>query len=144
MGYQFWDDAIKYLTVEAGPGYTYEVFNEFETITTTQAIENNTIVDQFDIQRTESEKRSYATARWAVDFRYWLIEDGLQLFHDHEGLISLQDASDILVRTHTGLRVPIYEGLNILAQFDYDYKNKPAEGSDRVDYRYILGVGYAF
>ena len=120
LGYQFWDDEVKYLSFEAGPGYTYESF------------------------RTGEEDRNYVTARWAMKFHYWLIGERLQFFHDHEGLISVEDVDDTLVRTHTGFRVPVYEGFDLLAQFDYDYKNKPAEGSEQADYRYILGVGYLF
>jgi putative salt-induced outer membrane protein YdiY len=119
LGYQFWDDDIKFLSFEAGPGYTYESFKT-------------------------GEQRNYATARWAVRFHYWVLEDKLQFFHDHEGLISVEDVDDTLVRTHTGFRIPVYEGFDLLAQFDYDYKNKPAAGAEQADYRYILGVGYIF
>ncbi len=119
LGYQFWDDDTKYLSFEAGPGYTYESF------------------------RT-GEDRNYVTARWAVKFHYWLIGDRLQLFHDHEGLISVEDVDDTLVRTRTGFRVPVYQGFDLLAEFDYDYKNKPAAGSEQADYRYIVGIGYVF
>jgi putative salt-induced outer membrane protein YdiY len=120
LGYQFWDDDVKYLSLEAGPGYTYESF------------------------RTGEEDRNYVTARWAMKFHYWLVEEHLQFFHDHEGLISVEDVDDTLVRTHTGFRVPVYNNFDLLAQFDYDYKNKPAEGSEQADYRYILGFGYLF
>ena len=75
LGYQFWDDDIKFLSFEAGPGYTHESFKT-------------------------GEERNYATARWAVRFHYWLLEDRLQFFHDHEGLISVEDVDDTLVRTH--------------------------------------------
>ncbi len=119
LGYQFWDDAKKYLSFEAGPGYIYEDFSI-------------------------AEDRDFAAARWAFDFRYWVVDDRMQFFHDHEGLINLEDFADVLVRSHTGLRLPVFENFNFLLQVDVDHDTLPAEGKKKTDFRYIVGVGYLF
>lgn len=159
LGYQFWDDSDKYLSLEAGPGYTYEVYSsERDALLTaeegyvdkenpTKAIHGDDIYKRSNEgdkspAYNEHDKRSYVNARWAVDFHHWFFDESLQFFHDHEGLVSLANASDLLIRTHTGVRVPIFNGFNVLAQFDYDWKNIPAKGKEREDFRYILGVGY--
>lgn len=160
LGYQFWDDSEKFLSLEAGPGYTYEVFTSEQKF---NRLDDNTIAyadgvlegQAIDIlgsgahqtsadtySRDLEDKRSYVNARWALDFHHWFLDESLQFFHNHEGIISLEQASDLLIRTHTGVRVPIFNGFNVLAQFDYDWKNIPASGKDREDFRYILGVGY--
>ncbi|MEE9339147.1 MAG: DUF481 domain-containing protein [Methylococcaceae bacterium] len=162
LGYQFWDDSDKFLSLEAGPGYTYEVytseekFNRLDDNTITyadgilegQAIDilgsgaHQTSADTYS--RDLEDKRSYVNARWALDFHHWFLDESLQLFHDHEGIISLEQASDLLIRTHTGVRVPVFNGFDVIAQFDYDWKNIPASGKRREDFRYILGVGYTW
>ncbi|MCH9698769.1 MAG: DUF481 domain-containing protein [Gammaproteobacteria bacterium] len=119
LGYQFWDDDIKYLSFEAGPGFIYEDF-------------------------FVAEDRDFAAGRWALDFRYWLLEDRIQFFHNHEGLINLEDFADVLVRSHTGLQLPLIENLSFTLQIDVDHDTLPAEGRKKTDFRYIVGVGYFF
>ncbi|MCK5831420.1 MAG: DUF481 domain-containing protein [Methylococcales bacterium] len=147
LGYQFWNDDIKYLTVEAGAGYTYQDYNDSIKKNRVPDINNSAIRESFDISAVQvfGESKGYANARWAVDLRYWLLEDRLQFFHDHEGIVAF-DGESFSVKTHTGFRVPVYEGVNLLAQFDYDYDNQnKRNGADSLsDYRYILGIGYAF
>ncbi len=129
LGYQFWDDSEKFLSFEAGPGYTYEVYSG------------------------DSERKSnYVNGRWALDFHYWVLEDTLQFFHNHEGIAGLQktnvgdrdDDHTILIRSHTGVKVPVYGNFHVLAQFDYDWNRYPATGKEHEDFRYILGAGYAW
>ncbi|HFD12495.1 MAG TPA: DUF481 domain-containing protein [Crenotrichaceae bacterium] len=119
LGYQFWDDSKKYFSFEAGPGFIYEDF-------------------------IKANDRDFAAGRWALDFRYWLVDDRIQFFHNHEGLVNLENFSDVLVRSHTGFNLPVIEHLNFLLQVDVDHDTLPAEGKKKTDYRYIVGVGYYF
>jgi putative salt-induced outer membrane protein YdiY len=119
LGYQFWDDSKKYLSFEAGPGYSYEDFNV-------------------------AEDRDFAAGRWAIDFRYWVIDDRMQFFHDHEGIVNLEDFADVLVRSHTGIHLPVIDNFNFTFQFDVDHDTLPAEGKKKTDFRYIVSVGYLF
>lgn len=119
IGYQFWDDAKKFLSFEVGPGYIYEDFNE-------------------------GEDRDFAAGRWAIDFTYWVINDRMQFFHDHEGLVNFEDFADVLIRSHTGIHLPVIENFQFTFQFDVDHDTVPADGQKKTDFRYIVGVGYVF
>jgi hypothetical protein len=50
----------------------------------------------------------------------------------------------VLVRSHTGFRLPVFENFNFLLQVDVDHDTLPAEGKKKTDFRYIVGVGYLF
>lgn len=120
LGHEFWDTKRSFLSGEVGAAYTIEDFAE------------------------PLEDREFIAGRWAIDFNYWVLEDHLQFFHDHEGLISFEDFSDVLYRSHTGFKLPVYKGFELLAQYDFDYDTKPAEGKKKADTRYIIGIGYAW
>ncbi len=119
LGHQFWDDEVKYLSFESGPVYNYENYNVVKD-------------------------RSFIAGRWALDFRYWLINDRMQFFHDHEGILNFEDLADVLVRSHTGIRIPVIGNFNFKFQFDVDHDSLPADNKKKSDFRYIVGVGYAF
>jgi len=150
LGYQFWDESDKFLSFEAGPGYTYEVYNGEDNIDPTEALNADGSINPGFLQTgtdeysREDDERSYVNARWALDFHHWFLDESLQFYHNHEGIISVEKFSDVLIRTHTGIKVPIFKGFDVIAQFDYDWKNIPASGKDREDFRYILGVGYGW
>lgn len=117
IGHELWDTKYSFLSAEVGVAYTVEDFEH-------------------------GEDREFIGARWAIDYNYWLVEDRLQFFHDHEGIVSVEDMGDIIVRSHTGIKLPIYNGFDLLAQFDWDYDTKPSQGTGKTDTRYIIGVGY--
>ncbi|WJW75249.1 DUF481 domain-containing protein [Thiohalobacter sp. IOR34] len=85
---------------------------------------------------------SYPSARWSLNFDHRLQASKLQFFHFHEGYLGLEDTSDLLIRSQTGLRMPLIERLNATAQFDYDWDSTPADGNDKGDARYSLNIGY--
>lgn len=120
LGHEFWDTKRSFLSGEIGVAYTIENFEE------------------------PLEDREFIAGRWAIDYNYWILEDRLQFFHDHEGLISFEDFSDLLYRSHTGFKIPVWQGFEVLAQYDFDYDTKPAEGKKSADTRYIIGVGYTW
>jgi len=119
IGHELWDTKHSFLSAEAGAAYTVE-------------------------DHDEGTDREFIAGRWAVDYQYWVLQDRLQFFHDHEGIISYEDLSDVLVKSHTGVKLPIFEGFKLLAQFDIDYDTKPAEDKKNTDTRYIIGAGYSW
>ncbi len=119
IGHELWNSKISFLSAEAGIGYTMENYNQ-------------------------AEDREFATARWQIDYYYWLLPERLQFFHNHTGLVNLSDVGDILFKSHTGLKLPVYKGFDFLAQIDWDYDTKPAPERLNTDTRYIIGLGYNF
>lgn len=116
LGYQFLETERTNLSFEAGPSYVKEDF----------------IVAQDD---------DYASGRWAVKFDHFLWPKALQFFHDHEGLVSLEDTEKIIILSRTGLRVPLYKNLNTTFQVNWDWDNKPSPGKEREDKAYIFTIG---
>jgi putative salt-induced outer membrane protein YdiY len=118
-GYQIIDTELTNLLVEAGPTYVNE---------------------DFDLAKD----REFITGRWALKFDTFVFEKFAQLFHNQEGLVNLEDTSDVLIRTRQGARIPLRNNLNVAAQVNLDHDTKPAAGRDKTDTKYILSVGYNF
>lgn len=116
-GYQIIDTDLTHLSIEAGPSYVNE---DFETAT-----------DQ-----------NFASGRWALKFDTFIFDKFAQLFHQHEGLVSLERTSDLLIRSKQGIRIPLRKNLNLTAQANVDWDNEPAPGNKQTDTKYILSVGY--
>ena len=119
IGHELWNTKKSFLSTEAGIAYTVEDFKE-------------------------GTDREFIAGRWAVAYHYWILEDRLQFFHGHTGIISYEDFSDVLVKTNTGFKVPVFQGFELLVQFDLDYDTKPAEGKKTTATRYIIGAGYSW
>jgi putative salt-induced outer membrane protein YdiY len=119
----------------AGPGYQF-----LETERTDLAVEAgiNYVVEDYAQQETER----FASARFATDFGWWVLPGTVRMFHTHVGLVSLQQGDDILIKTATGLRIPLREHFNLSLQYEIDWDNVPAEGNERIDERYTLSLGY--
>lgn len=127
------------LRTTIGPGAGYQIIDTEDTSLSVQA--GPTYVNEdYDI----AEDRNFATARWAVKFSTFVFERFAQLFHDHEGLVNLENTSDVLVRTRQGVRIPLRNNLNVSAQVNLDHDTEPAPGRDKTDTKYILSLGYTF
>ena len=116
-GYQFFDTKKRRLSAEIGINYVKENFD-------TQA---NT---------------SYPSARWSVDYKEELFHSRVTAFHFQEGLLGLEDTSDLIIRTHTGLRFPLIHGFLATLQANIDWDNSPAPDKTNTDKTYLLTLGY--
>ena len=119
-GYQIYETDRTNLSIEAGPAYIWE---DYDT----------------------SENQNYAAAHWGLRFDHYLVEAWkLQAFHKHSLDWSLEDASAYLLKTQTGLRIPILDSLQATAQVNFDRNNSPAAGAKKNDYEYLLTGGYVW
>jgi putative salt-induced outer membrane protein YdiY len=116
-GYQFFDTGQRSLSLEGGLTYVNE---------------------DYDL----ADDDSYAAGRWAVRYMQFLLNDKAQFFHDHEGIVSVEDPDDMIFRAQTGLRFPLVENLSATLQYNVDWQNNPPEGFDSTDSAYIVSVGY--
>jgi len=87
---------------------------------------------------------SYPAGRWAVKFDHRLFGTKHQFFHMHEAVVSLEDPSNVFVRSQTGLRIPLKDRLNATAQYNVDWDNKPTNGRVRTDKGLLLTLGYTW
>jgi putative salt-induced outer membrane protein YdiY len=88
--------------------------------------------------------KGYNTGRWALNLDRYLFQQIIQFFHFHEGFIGFEDMNDILIRSRTGFRIPLYKSLNATLQFNYDWDKVPSPGRKKTDKMYILNLGYQF
>lgn len=118
FGYQFFETEQRSLSLESGPTYVDEDFE-------------NTADQQF------------FGLRWAAKYEQQIRDDdALRFFHFQEGLLSLEDTDDMIIRTRTGLRLGVTEKLRATAQYNVDWDNSPAPGNVKVDEAYLLTLGY--
>ncbi len=116
-GYQFWETPERNLALEAGLTYVNEDYD---------------IADDDD----------FMAGRWALRYTQLLFSGTTQFFHTHEGIVSVDDPDDTLIRMQTGLRFPLVENLNATIQYNIDWQNNPPPGFKRTDSGYIVSVGY--
>lgn len=116
-GYQFFDTTQRSLSLEAGPTYVNE---DYKT----------------------AEDESFGAGRWGLQYRENLFGDALQFFHNHEGIVSMEDADDAIFRAQTGLRFPVIKNLSGTVQYNIDWQNTPPDGFDSTDSGVIVSMGY--
>jgi len=119
-GYQVFENDRTNLSIEAGPSYIWENFDE-------------------------SEDNEFAAARWALRSDHILFRDWkVQAFHNHSLNWSLEDSTDYVFKSQTGLRIPIFDRIQGTAQINFDRDNSPADTAEKNDYEYLLTAGYSW
>ncbi len=129
-GYQIFESEDLNLSVEAGPDYYNLNFYDFPF--------NCNVAGTCNLGPLQD--RDGIAGRWAVNYDQFIWNKAVQLFHSHEGLV----ASDLFIRSRTGYRVPIWNGIMFTNEVQVDYLSKPAPGKQSVDYRYMFNIGYAW
>lgn len=90
----------------------------------------------------EAPDESYPAGRWVLDFTHELAPGRVELFHNHEGLLSFETSEDLLIHSRSGLRFHLFEGFVATTQLNFDYDESPAPGRERNDLRYIVNLGF--
>ncbi len=88
--------------------------------------------------------QSFPSLRAALKYDQLLWDDRVKFFHASELLASVENSSDYLVKTRTGVRIPVSKALNFSTQVNLDYDALPAPGKDSTDTALIFSVGYGF
>jgi putative salt-induced outer membrane protein YdiY len=120
LGYTFLEDDIFNLSAEGGISYYSE-----------------------DYSGGLDDKRN-ASARLAGNFDWWIVKKTLLFEQDLEGLISVEDSEDFLLYSDSRLSWYFTERWSINGAVRFEYLNVPAAGNERVDTKYMVGVGYEF
>lgn len=116
IGHQFWERERSKLSLELGASYVNEDF-------------------------LVAEDESYAAGRWALDVTLPLAS-GASFFHNHTGLLSLEDSDDLLIQSRTGLRFSLFRSFIATAQVNFDWDNSPSPGREKDDTTVLLTLGY--
>jgi len=99
-------------------------------------------LDAVVLERTGGERSTHPALGWGVRFSHWLWQRSAELFHDQDGFWDLEDTRQVTLRSRTGLRVPIAQGLSANAQLNLDWEREPAPGRKSTDSTLLLGLGY--
>ena len=118
-GYQFYETELTNLSVELGPAY---------------------VIERFD----ESDDDEYVAGLWRINFDHYFFKNIFQFFHFDQGTLSFEDTSDTVILSRTGIRMHLYKYFNLTAQWNWDWDNDPAPGDNRSDNEYILSMGVQY
>jgi putative salt-induced outer membrane protein YdiY len=58
--------------------------------------------------------------------------------------VEIADSRNVIVRSITGLRMPIAEKIRTALQYNLDWESEPAPGRLQTDRTVLLTLGYAF
>lgn len=119
VGHQFWEEDRRNLSFEAGVSYVNEDF-------------------------IEAEDDNYYAGRWAMNFDHLIPHSSVVFFHNHEGLISIENSEDLIIRSRTGLRMPVYKGIHTTLDVKWEWDNSPAADQEKNDTDYNFSFGYSF
>ncbi|MEW6741367.1 MAG: DUF481 domain-containing protein [Planctomycetota bacterium] len=118
-GYQWHEDAVWGFTTEAGLAWVSEQFSN------------------------ETEDQDAISSRVAYRYKR-LLFDGLTFDHDAEWYRSFEDPDDNYVTTRASLRSTLTKSLFAEFKVKLDWDSTPAQGSERTDVMYGVGVGWSF
>jgi len=126
------------LRSNVGLGSGYQIYERPELNLSVEGGLNYVHVDY-----KEANDESYPSARWALKYDQLLFAN-VKFYHQHEVLVSLEDAADTLVFTKTGLRVPLAKNLNASTELNVDFDNQPADDRERLDKTLLFSLGYGW
>jgi putative salt-induced outer membrane protein YdiY len=87
----------------------------------------------------------FPAGQWVIRYDQYLFNQVVQLFHDNNGYVSFEDSHNWLINTRQGLRFPLYKGLTLTLQYNYDYNNEPStNATSKWDSKFLLLFGYRF
>jgi putative salt-induced outer membrane protein YdiY len=117
----------------AGAGYGAQIFD-------TQALSLSVRggLDYVRIERFDAPNEGYPALGWGVKAAWqpW--------FHEQEGFWNLEDTDVVTLRSKTGLRMPLLQGLGFSVQLNLDWESRPAPGRKSTDSTLLVGVDYAW
>jgi putative salt-induced outer membrane protein YdiY len=117
-GRQFIETALTNLLTELGLAYVIEDFT--------------------------TKDNDYTALRWSLDFDRYVVSDKIQFFHWDELFWSFEDTRNVILRTKTGFRFPLYGNFKWTVRYDFDLDTDPDPGRKEDDQRLIVTVGYEY
>jgi putative salt-induced outer membrane protein YdiY len=120
LGYRFFDMNPTHLSVSLGPAYVRENFS------------------------VPGADRRYPAVVWTFDFERDFFGDDLTLYHAHH-LIQSLSGSELILKTTQGIKIDLWDDLDLKLEFDYDHTSEPAPGiTEKDDLRYLLKFDLEF
>ena len=120
FAYQIFEDARTNLSIKAGPGYVWEDFSK--------DLGKDNFVGIWALRLTH------------ILDRKW----NLQAVHNHRLRQSLESSSEYILKSKTGLRLPIFDNFQATLQFNFDRDNDPSRGTEKNETKNLLTAGYVW
>ena len=117
IGYQFYDDKLRKLSGELSAERVWEEFNN------------------------ESTTEFWATG-WRIEYTEELVQDTLQFYHRHIGLLDVEATDKYLFDAWTGFRWPIAFGFVGSIEHQFKFVSQPARDAQKDDHIYNARLGY--
>lgn len=95
-------------------------------------------LDHVRVERLVAPDESYPALGWGVKAA------NAPFFHEHDGFWNLEDTDAVLVRSKTGLRMPLIDRLSASVQLNVDWERRPAPGRRSTDSTLLVGMDYAW
>jgi putative salt-induced outer membrane protein YdiY len=134
VGTDIWRDPDRLLSIQLGLGYQDE-----EQTTDVAAGDEDDAAD------------SGSVAVWTLRFRYDLLSDDLELYHNDSITYNISGRDNTSIKTTTGLRYEITDLFYFNTSLDYDYETDPLQGDlnltvpiENEDVTLIMGLGLEF
>lgn len=117
LGYQFFDSEEHTLAIVGGPGFVLQDFKSRKTIRN-------------------------PTGLWSIDWKYWLISNGVEVFLDHQGFQDFgKESTGLRVNSSQGLRIKLNKYMFITFTYDIRFNSQPEFGNKKLDEALIFGIG---
>ena len=125
------------LRAALGPGLGYQVF-ESKEMNLSAELGMLRVHESFKTQ----EDNNYWGAGWGINFDWFVLRDLLQFYHRQTGLWNLEDTSNVVWNTWTGLRFPMVYGLVATTEMQVEYDSGAADDADETDTTFSVKLGY--
>jgi hypothetical protein len=122
-----------------GAGYGRQIF-ESRTV----SLSARAGLDHVSEDRFAAPGRSYPALGWGIKASYSPRRPELELFHEQEGFWNLEDTQVVVLRSKSGIRVPIVGALKASVQVKLDWERRPSPGRRSTDTTLLFGLDYDF
>jgi Protein of unknown function, DUF481 len=119
LGHQFYEAPILTLSAEAGAVYVNEDF-------------------------MVAEDKEYPGLNWTVNATSKLLGGDSRLYLDHNGILNLDDAGDLIMNTTFGLAFPLMLNVEAAAEVLLEYDSGAPPEVEEIDQTYRFRLGYAW
>ena len=114
-GFHFWDDSKRTLNISLGPNLLVEKIGE--------------------------ENESSISIQTVFRYEQRFLDDDLVLFQQTDLQRVVEGRENKILNTSTGLRWDLPRDVYVNLQVDFDYESNPADGREKEDVTYLVGVG---
>jgi putative salt-induced outer membrane protein YdiY len=101
-------------------------------------------LDHVSEDRFIGEDQRYPAFGWGIKGSVTPRGSGLELFHEQEGFWNLEDTEVVVLRSRSGVRVPLNARLKARVELNLEWERRPSPGRRSTDSVLLFGLDYDF